>query len=74
MQLPKAGDLKDAALIAEMEAFPRAVWFTSGTPAQVQLQVQQTMAETVIERAVPVLVAYDIPGRDCAEYCVLSRA
>ena len=68
VQLLKAGDLKDAALIAEMEAFPRAVWFTSGTPAQVQLQVQQTMAEAAVERAVPVLVAYDIPGRDCAQY------
>jgi endoglucanase len=68
VQLLKGGDLKDAALIAEMEAFPRAVWFTSGTPAQVHLQVQQTMAEAAIERAVPVLVAYDIPGRDCAQY------
>src|ERR1700730_6230591 len=41
-QLLKAGHLKDAALIAEMEAIPRAVWFTSGTPAQVQQQVKQT--------------------------------
>ena len=51
-----------------METIPRAVWFTSGTPAQVQQQVRQTMAEAAIERAVPVLVAYDIPGRDCAQY------
>ncbi len=64
----KAHDLKDAALIAEMETIPRAVWFTSGTQAQVQQQVRQTMAEAAIERAVPVLVAYDIPGRDCAQY------
>jgi endoglucanase len=66
--LLKAGDLKDAALITEMEAVPRAVWFNSGTPAQVQQQVQQTMAEAAIERAEPALVAYDIPGRDCAQY------
>ena len=26
------------------------------------------MAEAALERAVPVLVAYDIPGRDCAQY------
>ena len=26
------------------------------------------MAEAAVERAVPVLVAYDIPGRDCAKY------
>ena len=68
LQLLKGGDLKDAALVAEMEAVPRAVWFTSGTPAQAEQQVRQTMAEAAIERAVPVLVAYDIPGRDCAQY------
>jgi endoglucanase len=34
-QLLTSGDRKDAALVAEMEATPRAVWFTSGTPAQV---------------------------------------
>jgi endoglucanase len=68
LNLVKSHDLKDAALVAEMEAIPRAVWFTSGTPAQVQQQVRQTMVEAAIERAVPVLVAYDIPGRDCAQF------
>ena len=33
----------EMALITEMEATPRAVWFTSGTPAQVRQQVRQTM-------------------------------
>jgi endoglucanase len=68
LRLLKSGDRKDAALITEMEATPRAVWFTSGTPAQVQRQVRQTVAGAAVERAVPVLVAYDIPGRDCAQY------
>jgi endoglucanase len=68
LQLAKSGDVKDAALITAMEAVPRAVWFTGGTPAQVQQQVGQTMREAAAERAVPVLVAYDIPGRDCAQY------
>ena len=68
VSLLKAHDLKDAALIAKMETIPRTVWFTSGTPAQVTQQVKQTMAEAAIERAVPVLVAYDIPGRDCAQF------
>ena len=66
--LIRAGDFADARLIAAMEATPRAVWFTSGTPAQVTGQVRQTMAEAAFQRAVPVLVAYDIPGRDCAQY------
>jgi endoglucanase len=68
ISLLKSHDPKDALLIADMEAFPRAVWFTSGTPAQVEQQAQQTMAQAAFERAVPVLVAYDIPGRDCAQF------
>jgi endoglucanase len=68
LQLLKAHDLKDAVLLTEMEAFPRAVWFNGGTPAQVQQQVRQTMFRAAIQKAVPVLVAYDIPGRDCAQY------
>jgi endoglucanase len=68
VQLLKSHDFKDARLVAEMEATPRAVWFTSGTPAQVQQQVRQTMIQAAFERAVPTLVAYDIPGRDCAQF------
>jgi endoglucanase len=67
-QLLASGDRTEAALVAEMEAVPRAVWFTSGTPAQVNRQVRQTMARAASHHAVPVLVAYDIPGRDCAQY------
>jgi endoglucanase len=67
-QLLRDGDGKEAALIARMEAVPRAVWFTSGTPAQVKQQVRQTMELAARQHAVPVLVAYDIPGRDCAQY------
>ena len=68
LKLLKSGDRKDAALLTEMEATSRAVWFTSGTPAQVGWQVRQTMTEAAVERAVPVLVAYDVPGRDCVQY------
>ena len=67
-QLASSGDVGDAALVRSMESFPRAVWFTRGTPAQVSSQVQQTMAAAAAQQAVPVLVAYDIPGRDCAKY------
>jgi endoglucanase len=68
LQLAKSGDLEDAALLTQMEATPQAVWFTGGTPAQVRAQVRQSMAEAALEHAEPVLVAYDIPGRDCAQY------
>lgn len=67
-QLAKAGDGKDTALIANMDSYSRAVWFDGGTPAQVTSQVQQTMSAAAAQKAVPVLVAYDIPGRDCSQY------
>ena len=67
-QLLRSGDRADAALIAKMETVPRAVWFTSGTPVQVRQQVGQTMAAAARQHAEPVLVAYDVPGRDCAQY------
>ncbi|MDQ2811727.1 MAG: glycoside hydrolase family 6 protein [Actinomycetota bacterium] len=68
LQLLVRGDFKDAALVTEMEAVPRAVWFNSGTPAQVRQQVRLTMIEAAVEHAVPTLVVYNIPGRDCAQY------
>jgi endoglucanase len=68
LQLAESGDLADAAALTKMEATPQAVWFTGGTPAQVREQVRTTMLEAALEHAVPVLVAYDVPGRDCAEY------
>ena len=66
--LLQAGALAKAADLARMLATPQAVWFTGGTPAQVERQVRVTMAEAALEGTVPVLVAYDIPGRDCAQY------
>ncbi|HEX4790205.1 MAG TPA: glycoside hydrolase family 6 protein [Actinospica sp.] len=68
LQLAKSGDLQDAALLTRMEATPQAVWFTGGTPDQVRAQARQSMAQAALEHAEPVLVAYDIPGRDCAQY------
>lgn len=58
------GKLTEAANLARMLTTPQAVWFTSGTPAQVEHQVRVTMAESALEGTVPVPVAYDIPGRD----------
>ncbi len=62
------GDVRDAALIAAMEATPQAVWLTGGTPAQVRRQVRLTMLAAALAHRVPVFVAYDIPGRDCAQF------
>jgi endoglucanase len=67
-QLLAAGHRHDAALIAGMTATPTAVWLDGGTPVQVTHQVRQTVRAAARQRAESVLVAYDIPGRDCAQY------
>jgi endoglucanase len=66
--LLKQGKLKDALLIVAMETVPQAVWLTGGTPSEVSTTVASTLREAAFERAVPVLVLYNIPGRDCGSY------
>jgi endoglucanase len=67
-QLKSVGDKTDAALIRDMIKTPQASWFTSGTPMQVQWNVMQTVFKAAAQRAVPTLVAYDLPYRDCGQY------
>jgi len=66
--LVKSHDLLDAARVTAMVAQPQAIWFTGGTAKAVEKSVRLTMAEAALEKRVPVLVAYDIPFRDCAQY------
>ncbi|HMB25103.1 MAG TPA: glycoside hydrolase family 6 protein [Anaerolineales bacterium] len=58
----------DAKLIGRMIATPQAVWFTAGTPAEVRKDVKKTVKLAAAQHAVPVLVAYNIPFRDCAQF------
>jgi endoglucanase len=67
-QLLRKGKLADALRIAAVEATPSAVWFTGGTPSAVKRSVQATTIEAKLEKRTPVLVAYDVPFRDCAQY------
>ena len=83
LQLVKSGQLKNAGLLTAMEATPSAVWLDGETPAQAAepgnqgsqqadadtvKQIRLTLAAARLECAVPVFVAYNIPGRDCSEY------
>src|SRR6187551_2636689 len=68
VDLVKSRKLVDAARVTAMEATPHAVWFTDGTPSDVKAAVRKTMKAAALLRTVPVLVAYDIPFRDCAQY------
>jgi endoglucanase len=66
--LLKEGQYKNALLIAAMEATPQAVWLTSGTPSDVSAQVKKVIHEADAQQAVPAMVLYNIPGRDCGSY------
>ncbi len=66
--LKKKGKKKDAALISEMIETPQAVWLTLGTPREVKKQTKKIMRDAAAQRAVPVLVPYNIPFRDCAQF------
>src|SRR5580698_5520918 len=83
LQLLKSGQLKNAGLVTAMESVPSAVWLDGETAAQaaepgnqgsqqadaaVARQVRLTLAAARLENAVPIFVAYNIPGRDCSEY------
>ena len=66
--LIKSRAFADAIRLGVMEATPQAVWLTGGTPQDVEAMVRATMRQAAREGRVPVLVAYDIPFRDCAQY------
>jgi len=64
----ETGDLHDALTMAKLASWPEATWFTGGTPDQVARQVSTLMRDAARQHAVPTLVAYDIPLRDCGQY------
>jgi endoglucanase len=67
-QLTQAGNTTSATLLRKEVAVPRAAWFTGGTPSQVRTAVRNTVLQASSRAAVPVLVMYDVPGRDCGQY------
>ena len=66
--LTSSGEKENADLIREMIDTPQAVWFTQGTPKSVEQDVRNTVKLAAAKKTVPVLVAYNIPFRDCAQF------
>ncbi len=66
--LTSIGEKGDADLIREMIGTPQAAWFSKGTPKGVQQAVKNTVKRAAGKGTVPVLVAYNIPFRDCAQF------
>ncbi len=67
-ELTSSGDKVDANHIREVIETPQAVWFTKGAPKSVQQDVKNTVKRAAGKGTVPVLVAYNIPFRDCAQF------
>jgi endoglucanase len=57
-----------ARLMRSMSRVPQAFWLTGGTPRAVRTRVDEIVDKAVEAGAVPVLVAYNVPGRDCGGY------
>ncbi len=66
--LTAAGDLEAARRIQAMIDTPQAVWFTAGTPREVRQDVRQVVTRAEDKGTIPVLVAYNVPFRDCAQF------
>lgn len=66
--LRATGQKEAAAGISAMIRTPQAVWLTGDTPAQVRREARQVTQRASAKHELPVLVAYNIPFRDCAQY------
>ena len=54
--------------VSAMIRTPQAVWLTGDSPAEVEREARQVTDRAAGKREMPVLVAYNIPFRDCAQY------
>lgn len=60
------GDARDDALL--LASFPSASWITGGTPNEVKRDVKRLVSGAHAADDVPVIVAYNLPFRDCSQY------
>lgn len=67
-RLEVEGEAAAARGLAAMIAQPQAVWFTGSAPRQIEQQVRGLVGQAAAAGAVPLLVAYNIPFRDCAQF------
>ena len=62
------GDKETAARVQEMIATPQAFWVEVTDPASAMREVRATVNHAAAKKQIPVLVAYNIPFRDCAQF------
>ncbi|MEU1800208.1 glycoside hydrolase family 6 protein [Streptomyces sp. NPDC019937] len=61
-------DRRAAAIRRRIADQPQAAWFTETNESLVEEQVRGLVGTAAAQRRLPVLVAYAIPQRDCAQY------
>ena len=66
--LVSSGDKTTAAMVKEMISTPQAFWVEVTDPAATMRQVRATVKHAAAKKQIPVLVAYNIPFRDCAQF------
>ena len=67
-ELTSSGLKDDAKSIMQMIRTPQAVWFTGESPHKTQQDVNNTVKRAAGKGTIPILVAYNIPFRDCAQF------
>lgn len=57
-----------ARLMRSLSTMPQAFWLSGGSPRDVRRDVDRIIDDATAAQAVAVLVAYNVPGRDCGGY------
>jgi endoglucanase len=66
--LRSEGRRRAAAKIKAIVSTPTGHWIESGTEAGARREVRQVTKEAAADHTVPLLVLYNVPFRDCAQY------
>ena len=67
-QLIRQRQYKNAELLTKLVLVPQATWLVGGSPQEVAQLTKETLVQAKFQRATPVFVLYNIPGRDCGGY------
>ena len=59
------GNPSEPLIAKDIASQPQATWYTTYNPATIQSQVSSLTSAAAAKGQVPILVAYDIPNRDC---------
>ncbi len=67
-EVAAGGDVALAAKLTDMVTTPQAYWLAGDKPASIERRVRTVTTAAAALGQVPVLVAYNIPFRDCAQF------